>query len=199
MKTLLNYFFRGLLFVFPIFATFYVIIQLVNWIDEVFSSILYSWMPIEIPGLGVITALFLIALLGFIVSRAISKPLFTYFEDLLARIPFIKIIYTALKDFIEAFVGDKKKFNKPVIVTFAEGIDRIGFITEKNLGFLNLNDRVAVYCPHSYNFSGNLFLVDPNRITPLNVNSSDAMKFAVSAGVTQIDHRPIKNAKSTNH
>jgi uncharacterized membrane protein len=121
MKTLLNYFFRGLLFVFPIFATFYVIIQLVNWIDEAFSSILYSWMPIEIPGLGVVTALFLIALLGFIVSRAISKPLFTYFEDLLARIPFIKIIYTALKDFIEAFVGDKKKFNKPVIVTFAEG------------------------------------------------------------------------------
>ncbi|MDX1591392.1 MAG: DUF502 domain-containing protein [Balneolaceae bacterium] len=194
MKTFFNYFLRGLLFVFPIFATFYVVIQLINWIDQSFSSILYRWIPVEIPGLGVITALLAIALLGFIVSRAISKPLFTYFEQLLARIPLINIIYTALKDFTEAFVGEKKKFNRPVIVTLADGVDRIGFITETNLTFLNLPGRVAVYCPHSYNFSGNLFLVESDRVTPININPADAMKFAVSAGVTQIDSMKKKNA-----
>lgn len=198
MKTLINYFLRGLLFLFPIFATFYVVIQLVNWIDNMFSSLIYSWLPIEIPGLGVITALFAIALFGFIVSRAISRPLFTYFEDLLARTPFIKIIYTALKDFIEAFVGDKKKFNRPVIVSMTEGIDRIGFITETNLSFLHLENRVAVYCPHSYNFSGNLFLVDPARIKPLKLNPSDAMKFAISAGVTQIENFPGQHVEETD-
>ncbi|PWN06935.1 DUF502 domain-containing protein [Rhodohalobacter mucosus] len=187
MKTFFNYFLRGLLFIFPIFATFYVVLQLINWIDNAFSSLFDQWLPINIPGLGVVTALIAIALLGFIVSRAISRPLFTYFDQLLARIPLVKIIYTALKDFIEAFVGDKKKFNRPVIVTLTDGIDRLGFITEKDLSFLGLPDRVAVYCPHSYNFSGNLFLVEPSRIKPVNINPADAMKFAVSAGVTQIE------------
>ena len=194
MKTFFNYFLRGLLFIFPIFATFYVVVQLINWIDNSFSSLFDQWLPINIPGLGVITALIVITLLGFIVSRAISRPLFTYFEQLLARIPLVKIIYTALKDFIEAFVGDKKKFNRPVIVTLTDGVDRLGFITEPDLSFLGLPDRVAVYCPHSYNFSGNLFLVDPVRISPVNINPSDAMKFAVSAGVTQIEQTVTNDA-----
>jgi uncharacterized membrane protein len=187
MKTIFNYFFRGLLFVFPLFATFYVIIQLANWLDESFSALLYMWLPVQIPGLGIVTAFFVIVLLGFLITRAISKPLFAYFEQIISKIPIIKIIYTALKDFTEAFVGDKKKFNRPVIVSLVDGVDRIGFITEKNLSLLQIEDRVAVYCPHSYNFSGNLFLVDPNRIRPLNVNPTDAMKFAVSAGVTHIE------------
>lgn len=186
MKTILNYFFRGLLFTFPLFATFYVIIILANWLDDSFSSLLYTWLPIQIPGLGIITAFFVIVFLGFLITRAISKPLFTYFEKFVIRIPIIKIIYTALKDFTEAFVGDKKKFNRPVIVSLVDGVDRVGFITEDDLSLLNIQNRVAVYCPHSYNFSGNLFLVDPNRVKPLHVNPTDAMKFAISAGVTNI-------------
>lgn len=187
MKLLITYFLRGLLFIFPVFATFYVVIQLVNWVDESFSNLLYSWLPWEVPGLGLITAFFIIVLLGLVVSQAISKPLFAYFEKLMSRIPFIKIIYTALKDFTLAFVGDKKKFNQPVLVNFIDGIDRVGFITEENLNLLNIENRVAVYCPHSYNFSGNLFLVDPKRLTKLDINPSEAMKFAVSAGITQIN------------
>jgi uncharacterized membrane protein len=186
MKTIFNYFFRGLLFIFPLFATFYVIILLANWLDDSFSSLLYTWLPVQIPGLGIITAFFVIVFLGFLITRAISKPLFTYFEEFVTRIPIIKILYTALKDFTEAFVGDKKKFNRPVIVSLVDGVDRVGFITEDDLSLLNIQNRVAVYCPHSYNFSGNLFLVDPNRIKPLNVNPTDAMKFAISAGVTNI-------------
>lgn len=193
MKTIFNYFLRGLLFVFPIFATFYVVTQLINWIDDSFSNMLFNWLPIQIPGLGIITAFFVIVFLGFSVSRAISKPLLSYFEQLLSKIPVIKIIYTALKDFTEAFVGDKKKFNQPVIVSLVDGVDRIGFVTENKLDLLNIKDRVAVYCPHSYNFSGNLFLVDPNRLTPLDVNPSDAMKFAVSAGITQIEETFTNN------
>lgn len=187
MKTILNYFLRGLLFIFPIFATFYVIIQLANWLDDTFSNMLFNWLPVQVPGLGIISAFFLIVFLGFIVSRAISRPLFAYFERVISKIPFIKIIYTALKDFTEAFVGEKKKFNKPVLVTLVDGVDRLGFVTEDDLSILGIENRVAVYFPHSYNFSGNLFLVDPNRVKPLNVDASDAMKFAVSAGVTQIE------------
>lgn len=189
MKSILNYFLRGLLFAFPLFATFYVITALVNWIDNTLYSLLFGWLPLEIPGLGIITAFFFIVLLGYFITKAISTPIIAYSDKLFSRIPVIKIIYTAFKDLTEAFVGDKKRFNRPVIVSLVEGVDRVGFITATDLSLLNVENRVAVYCPHSYNVSGNLFLVDPSFVTPLDIDPSDAMKFAISAGVTHIDQR----------
>jgi len=191
MKLIFNYFFRGLLFILPIFATFYVLIVIVNWTDERLHSLLFSWAPFQIPGLGLITAFFMVVFLGYAVSWAISKPIFSYFERLIAKTPLVKIIYTAFKDFTEAFVGKKKKFNRPVVVNLVDGVDRIGFVTTDDLSLLGIENKIAVYCPHSYNFSGNLFLVDAGRVTPLNINSSDAMKFAVSAGVTQIENHTL--------
>ena len=187
MKLVFNYFFRGLLFVFPLFATFYVIIILVQWLNDTLNTIFFHWLPIQIPGLGIISAFFIIVLLGFGISRAFSSPVFSFFERLIAQTPIVKIIYTAFKDLTEAFVGEKKRFNRPVIVTLVEGVDRVGFITEEDLTVLQVENRVAVYCPHSYNFSGNLFLVDSSRIKPLDINPADAMKFAISAGVTNIE------------
>lgn len=187
MKQIFNYFFRGLLFVLPAFATFYIIIVIVDWANATLNSLLFSWLPFQIPGLGILSAFILIVLLGLAVSWTISRPIFSYFERLISKTPFVKIIYTAFKDFTEAFVGNKKKFNKPVIVNLVDGVDRIGFITESNLNLFDVENRVAVYFPHSYNFSGNLFLVDPAKVTPLDINPADAMKFAVSAGITQIE------------
>lgn len=186
MKFILNYFLRGLIFIFPLFATFYIITVLVNWIDNTLYNIIFGWVPFELPGLGIITAFFLIVILGYLVTRAFSQPLFSYFERMLERTPFVKIIYTAFKDLTEAFVGEKKRFNRPAVVRMAEGVDRIGFITEEDMSTFEIENRVAVYFPHSYNFSGNLYLVDPDFVTPLNIDPSDALKFAVSAGVTHI-------------
>jgi uncharacterized membrane protein len=193
MKSLINYFLRGLLFVLPIFATVYIIIVLVNWANETLNALLFSWLPFQIPGLGIVSAFLMIVLLGLAVSWTISRPIFSYFEKLISRTPFVKIIYTALKDFTEAFVGNKKKFNRPVVVSFMEGVDRIGFITDSDLTYLHIRNRVAVYCPHSYNFSGNLYLVDPLKVKPLHINPADAMKYAVSAGVTQVENQSNKS------
>lgn len=189
MKIIFNYFLRGLLFAFPLFATFYVITALVNWIDNTLYNLLFGWLPVEIPGLGIITAFFVIVLLGYFITKAISTPIIVYSDKLFSKIPVIKIIYTAFKDLTEAFVGDKKRFNRPVIVKLIDGVDRVGFITATDLSLLKIENRVAVYCPHSYNVSGNLFLVDPSFVTPLDIDPSDAMKFAISAGVTHIDHK----------
>lgn len=187
MKTLLNYFLRGLLFVFPVFATIYIIFLLVNWANDLFNDLLFSWLTVHIPGLGLLAAVLLIVLLGFLVSRVVTQPFFNFLERLMGRTPLIKILYSAIRDLTEAFVGDRKKFNRPVLVRFAEGVDRIGFLTEGNLETSGIENRVTVYCPHSYNFSGNLFLVDPDRVRPLDLHPADAMKFAVSAGVTRLD------------
>lgn len=186
MRTITNYFLYGLIFIFPLFATFYVIVFLVNWVDNTLYSILFGWVPFDLPGLGIITAFFIIIITGFFVTRAFTNPIFNYFERLVEKTPFVKIIYTSFKDLTESLLGDKKRFNRPARVKLTEGVERIGFITQDNLSTFGIDDRVAVYFPHSYNFSGNLFLIDPANITPLNIDPSDALKFAISAGVTQV-------------
>lgn len=192
MRTIANYFLYGLIFIFPLFATFYVIVFLVNWVDNTLYSIIFGWVPFDLPGLGIVTAFFIIVILGFFVTRAFTNPIFNYFERLVEKTPFVKIIYTSFKDLTESLLGDKKRFNRPASVQLVEGVERIGFITEDDLSNFGIENRMAVYFPHSYNFSGNLFLIDPNKITPLNIDPSDALKFAISAGVTHVSKKKPK-------
>lgn len=187
MRTLFNYFLRGLLFVFPLAATLYIMISAITWSNNTLNDLLFDWLSLDIPGLGLITVFFTVTLIGYVFSKAFTRPLVNYFESFLARVPLVKIIYTSLKELTEAFVGDKKRFNKPVLVQIGtESLKRIGFVTQKDMAEVGLEEMVAVYCPHSYNFSGNLYLVPKSHVTPLNLNSTDVMKFVVSAGVTKI-------------
>lgn len=187
MRTIFNYFLRGLLFVFPLAATLYIMISAIVWSNETFNGLLFEWLSVDIPGLGIITVFFGVALIGYIFSKAFTKPLVYYFEELLSRVPLVKIIYTSIKELTEAFVGDKKRFNKPVLVSLSDNLQRIGFVTQNELEELGLQEMVAVYCPHSYNFSGNLYLVPRSNVEPLPMNATDVMKFVVSAGVTKIE------------
>lgn len=191
MKNILNYFFRGLLFVFPVAATLYIIITAVQWSNNVLNSLLFQWLGVDIPGLGILTVFMAVSLIGFIFSRAFVRPVVSYFDGFMAKVPLVKIIYTSLKELTEAFVGDQKRFNQPVIAEFCLGdgqpMKRIGFITRTDLTNLGLSDMVAVYCPHSYNFSGNLYLLSQDAVTPINLSSADVMKYVISAGVTRLD------------
>ena len=187
MRPVFNNFLRGLLFVFPIGATIYILYSAIHWSNDMLNGLLYQWLSYDIPGLGIITVFFGIAAIGYIFSKAIMRPIVVYFEKFLTRVPLIKIIYSSLKELTEAFVGDKKRFNKPVLVSLGSmEASRIGFVTQRDLSQLGVEDMVAVYCPHSYNFSGNLFLVPTKNIRPLNANSTDVMKYIVSGGVTNI-------------
>jgi uncharacterized membrane protein len=100
--------------------------------------------------------------------------------------PFLKVIYSALNDLFSAFVGKERKFNKPVLVLVnpVSNLEKLGFLTEDDLTKLDVTDKVAVYFPHSYNFSGELFIVPKDQVKPLNINPAEAMKFIVSAGIT---------------
>lgn len=187
MRSIFNNFLRGLLLVFPIGATIYIIYAAVHWSNNLLNDLLYDWLQIDIPGLGIITVFLGVALIGFIFNRTFTRPVVSYFERLLGRVPIIKIIYTSLKELTEAFVGDKKRFNKPVLVTLSGSESRrIGFLTQNDLSNIGVEEMVAVYCPHSYNFSGNLYLVPTQNVEPLDLNSTNVMKFIVSGGVTKI-------------
>jgi uncharacterized membrane protein len=180
VRRLLKYFLRGLLFLVPITITLYIIIGSIQWLDNL--------IPVSIPFLGLFIILSVITIFGYLGTTLLAKPFFDLFEEVLIRLPLVNIIYTSLKDLIGAFVGDKKKFNKPVMVCMNPDaqVYKLGFITQVDLTQIGMPGKVAVYLPHSYNFSGNLFFVPIESVTPLDVSSAEIMKFIVSGGVSGI-------------
>ena len=178
MKRITRYFFEGLLVTVPLVATIYVIYIVFIRIDSLFRF--------QTPGIGFFITLFAIFMVGVISSNFITSRLVRFIEKFFARLPLVKMIYTAIKDLIGAFVGDKKGFNRPVLVTLLPGtnIQAIGFVTRESLDHLGLSESVSVYLPQSYNFAGNLLVVPRTQITPLALESGDIMAFIVSGGVS---------------
>lgn len=178
LRKFVRYFFSGTLFIVPLMATAYVIYISFSWLD--------SLLNFTIPGIGFAIIIAAISLFGYLTSTYAFQTFVDIFDQGMNRIPFVKLIYSSLKDLLAAFVGDKKKFDKPVLVTINKenGIHQIGFVTQKDLTDLGLNNMVAVYFPHSYAFSGNHFLVPKENIVPLQISGPSAMKFIVSGGVS---------------
>ena len=183
MKKLINYFLQGLLYIVPIVVTVYVVFWVFKKIDGI--------LPFQFPGLGVIVIVMLITLIGFIGSAIISNPINTFFDNLLKKAPLLNTIYSSVKDLMNTFVGEKKGFKQAVFVKIYDNstIERIGFISNDDVASLNINQgRVLVYIPHSYNFSGNLFVVEKKYITPIDAPSGEIMKLIVSGGVAEFNN-----------
>jgi uncharacterized membrane protein len=190
MKTLVRYFFAGLIITVPVAITIIVIYKLISWIGSLFSSFGTIVSPVVDPFIVILLALGLILLMGMLGSSIILRPLFSMFDHALEHTPFIKTIYSSIKDLLSAFVGSKKRFNRPVLVTINKenNIQQLGFITREDLSELNLQkDHVAVYVPLSYSFSGNLLIVPSDHITVVDASSPEVMKFIISGGVTDIE------------
>ena len=193
MKKLQNYFLQGLLVTVPIAITLIVLFKSIIWIDSLLPFQIPVKIPllnnVEIPGLGIIAIFVMITILGYFASALVANPAFTIIEKLFGKTPLIKIVYSSVKDLIEAFVGEKKRFTKPVLVRLMKDseIHRIGFVTEDNLTNIGIAvGMIAVYFPFSYGFNGQLFIVPSGNITPLNVSGTEMMKFIISGGVTEI-------------
>ncbi len=185
MRKLTRYFLKGLAFLVPVVATIFVVYIVFVKIDKLFNF--------PIPGVGFIITILAITFIGFIGSNFLTRKLVHIVDNLFSRLPFIKMIYTSVKDLTGAFVGDKKGF-KPVAVTLSpgSGIQVIGFVTKEGLDELGLADSVAVYLPQSYNFAGNLIIAPKEQVRPLNVDSADIMRFIVSGGIAQTDYDSLK-------
>ncbi|TRX52011.1 DUF502 domain-containing protein [Fulvivirga sp. M361] len=178
LNRLIRYFLRGLIFVVPLTLTVYIIYEIIEWLDGL--------IPIKVPGLGLLIIVCAITILGYLASFFITRPIFDQFEKYFTKIPLVSILYSSIKDLIGAFVGDKKRFNVPVTVALDDSgtILKIGFITCDDLEEIGLPGYVSVYLPHSYNFSGNHFLVEKSKVKTCKMRSTAAMKFVVSGGVS---------------
>lgn len=181
MRVVLRYLARGTLIAVPIAITLYVVVTLVRFVDGLMPFRGSEWS--RIPGLGLAITLALLVLLGFVASSVIGTRLVAFAEGLLRRLPLVKILYNAIRDLVGAFVGDRKGFDRPVLVGLPAGVVLFGFVTRDPLPFPGLVDHVAVYFPQSYNFAGNVVAVPRASITPLDLKSSEFMSFVVSGGI----------------
>ena len=198
-RKLLNYFIQGVLILAPITITFWAVLSLFNSIDNILPNILHKFFPFyykvdaegnveKIPGVGFIIIFVFIVLIGWFSTSFFVGKIVDFFDHVLERTPGIKFIYTSVKDFIEAFAGEKRKFDKPVLVNVdAENVWRMGFMTQKDGSRIGLDGHVVVYVPHSYAVSGIVYIVPIERVRFLtDVTSTDAMKFVLSGGVAEI-------------
>ena len=182
-KRTLGLFLQGLLYIGPVFIILYLVFKFFLMVDGI--------LPFKIPGIGFIVIFFGVTLIGYLGNTIIAKPLFKYFKRVIDRMPLIKTIYDSVTDLLSAFVGNKKKFNIPVMVkmNMEAEIYKLGFLTKEDLTKLGIEKGMAtVYLPHSYAFSGNMFVVPVGNIRLLNLPSSEVMKFIVSGGVIDIDN-----------
>jgi uncharacterized membrane protein len=212
IKRLLQFFFQGLIVLAPIAITVWVVFGLFQWVDGFLPNLLNTLFPNlldknldgslrKIPGLGFVVVILLVLLVGWLSSLFVVGRLVAVFDTVLERTPGIKIIYSSVKDFLEAFAGNKKKFDKPVLVNVdVSGVWRIGFITQPSNIEFGLPDHVTVYVPHSYAISGITYIIPKANIKVLeNVSASDAMKYAVSGGVTDVHDDTDTITTDINH
>ena len=182
MGKLLGYFARGLVLLAPLAVTitvlWYVFTSVDGWLGQLVK------LP---PGAGFVVTVGLITLVGFLGTSFLTRSAVAWMERAMAKLPFVRLVYGSTKDLLNAFVGEKRRFDKPVLLTLIpNGTLVLGFVTQESMQQLGLIEHVAVYCPHSYAWSGQIYVVPVGLVQALDVNSADAMAFAVSGGVSRL-------------
>jgi uncharacterized membrane protein len=208
-RKLINYFLQGLIILAPIVITIWSTVSLFKFIDDILPNLLHVLFPDfvklnamgnpeKIPGLGFLIVIILVLLVGYISSLFFISKLLEWFDLLLEKTPGVKIIYSTVKELLEAFAGNKRKFNKPVLAAIEDPeVYRLGFITQRDATKFGLEDYVTVYIPHSYAFAGVLYFVHKDRLKKVeNVSSTEAMKFIVSGGVTEVGEQKDHGKRS---
>ena len=181
-QKLIQYFLQGLLILGPATITVYAIYLVFDKIDGILRP------AINIPGIGFVTIIGFILLVGYLSSFFMMSRILSVIDKLLDKTPGIKLFYSFIKDFFEAFAGSKKKFTNSVLANVENNnVWRVGFITQEDMSRFDLADFVAVYVPMAYSVAGNVYIVPKERVKAItNISSTQTMKFAMSGGVTEV-------------
>jgi uncharacterized membrane protein len=177
MNWLIKNFLRGLVIVVPIALTLYLLYEAFVRIDRLLN--------LPTPGAGFAITIVTIIAIGAVASNFFVRKFLRLTEVMFTRAPLVRLIYASIKDLLEAFVGDKKRFDQPVAVTITDGVRTLGFITQDDLGFLTLPGQIAVYLPFSYSMAGTLVVVSRERVEALAVDSANVMALVISGGVSR--------------
>jgi len=191
-KQVLRFFIQGLIILAPIGITGYILYWLFDMVDSILRPV------VNIPGLGFVIIILFVIVVGWISSSFLMGSFLNFFDQWMERTPGIKFIYTSTKDFFEAFAGDKRKFNVAVIASvFSDDVWIVGFLTDEEMGKFELGaEYVAVYVPQAYNFAGQLYVLPRDKVRKIDkISSGEAMKYAVTGGVVDLDDEKIAEKK----
>jgi uncharacterized membrane protein len=199
LRKLFQYFLQGLIILAPIAITVWAVTVLFTFVDSILPGIIETLFPslfqhsvtnpLRIPGVGLFLVLGVVIVVGYISSSFLIGRAVELFDKVLQRTPGIKVIYSTVKDFFEAFAGNKRKFTMAVLVSLQSNDTwQIAFVTQEEVEQFGLVDYVAVYVPKAYAFSGQLYFVKKESVKLISdISSAEAMKFAISGGVTDIE------------
>jgi len=195
LRKIFQYFLQGIIILAPIGITAYVLWWLFIKIDGILEPY------IHIPGVGFLIIIVFVVFVGWISSHFLMGSFINFFDTWMERTPGVKFIYTSTKDFFEAFAGEKRKFNKAVLANcFADDVWIIGFLTDEEMQKFEMGaDKVAVYVPQSYNFAGQLYILPKEKVKKIDkITAGEAMKYAVTGGVVDLDAERREETKKLN-
>jgi uncharacterized membrane protein len=212
-KKLFRYFIQGLLIIAPIAITIWAILTAFNFVDDLLPNLMNrifpSWIGEDasgnvkkIPGLGFVVTILLVIGVGYVSHNILMGSLINFFDQWMTRTPVIKFLYTSTKDFFEAFAGDKRKFNKAVLANvFSENVWIVGFLTDEEMQKFELGaEQVGVYVPQAYNFAGQLYILPRHKVRRIDkITAGEAMKYAVTGGVVDLDAERVKENKKVGN
>ena len=180
MNWLVRNFLRGLIVVVPVALTIYLIYEAFLRIDRL--------LELRTPGVGFAVTIVVIIAVGWLASNFVGRRVVRLTDAIFTRAPLVRIIYASIKDLLEAFVGDRKRFDQPVVVSLTESGDlrALGFVTQHDLDFLGMAGHVAVYLPFSYSMAGTLLVLPKSRVQLLENDSASIMAFVVSGGISRV-------------
>ncbi|HQR47531.1 MAG TPA: DUF502 domain-containing protein [Thermoanaerobaculia bacterium] len=184
MGHLVKYFVRGLIVFVPAAVSVFVLWTVFVKVDRL--------VGIPFPGAGLLATVALVTLLGFLASNFLTRRAFDLLDGIFRRVPFVKLVHGAARDLVNAFVGERKGFDRPVALSLGgpDAPKLLGFATRESISGDGLEGHVAVYVPQSYAFAGHVFVVPRARVTPLSAASADVMAFIVSGGVSGLAAAP---------
>ena len=185
-RLILNYFLRGLMVVLPLALTVGVIYWFLGFVANILGlnaegSDLKLMFFYFFLGLGIITVI------GYFVRGLLAKQILDFLEGLIEKAPGLNFIFGTTRDITEAFMGENKKFNRPVVAHLSEGIHKVGFLTREDAAFLDCPGSSVVYFPYSYGLNGEMLVVDKKKLRPLDAEASNVTKFVVSGGAVKLD------------
>jgi uncharacterized membrane protein len=194
-RKLIKYFIQGIIILAPIALTGYLLYWLFDNVDRILRPY------VNIPGLGFVIIIVFVILVGWVSSNFLMGSVIGLFDHWLERTPGIKFIYSSIKDFFEAFAGEKKKFDKAVLISvFADDVWIVGFLTDQEMQKFEMGaEHVGVYVPQAYNFAGQLYILPRHKVKKIDhITSGEAMKYAVTGGVVDFDE-DVKEKAEKQH
>jgi uncharacterized membrane protein len=192
LRKLGGFFLNGVLIIVPIAAVLYIIYKVLELLSTPVLSLMYNERELAVTGqkispLAILLLLLFILIMGYVGTKLINEPIKKRISQYVEKIP----LYKSITDIINALVGSKKRFNKPVLVKLnqEQDIEVIGFITDEDLNELadDIEGKIGVYLPMSFSFSGHLVIVPRKNVKIVDRNSVDVMKYLVSGGIVDLD------------